>query len=119
VAHASIPKHDNGDDSDDDSDEDSDKDGNEDNDSDNTVLEIKNDGLKNDSTHTIDVDSLTGTGGCDVKELSLWQCFVRQPVQMREVKIPRSSLSGRCDNILQEILSEQNIDAFGALEECD
>ena len=44
-------------------------DSNEDNDSDNTVLEIKNDGLKNDSTHTIDVDSLTGTGGCDVKHL--------------------------------------------------
>jgi hypothetical protein len=45
VVHASIPKHGNSDDS------------SKDNDSDNTVLEIKHDGLRNDSAR-IEVDAL-------------------------------------------------------------
>ncbi len=110
LAHASIPKHDNGDDS-------------EDNNSDNTVfgnslLEIKNDRLKNESIQ-IDVDSLTA-------------CY--RGMQCQIILICGSALSGNkyrwgywrfqallfeqyVWQLFKEILNEQKIAAFGALED--
>ena len=104
LAHASILKHDNGNVSEDDDSDDTVFDG--------TVLEIENDNTFIDiPLHTVE--------GCNEQNTTPLAVLLAESTNEEcEDSIPSFS-SGMCDNLFEEILSEQKIDAFGALEDID
>ncbi len=94
LAHVSIPKYNGGDDNDDNSPE-----------------------RKNYYT-CIDVDFIL-TDGCDVQESTPVASLPATVTNRKIVDFTSSTSTGVCDTLFQEILKEQKIDAFGALEDVD
>ena len=89
LAHASIPKYNDGDDSD------------------------------NNSCKFIDVDSIHTDASTDVQKSTSVASLPATVTKTKIVDSTSSTSTGVCDTLFQEILNERKIDAFGALEDVD